>query len=228
MTDFGVPPGTFPPSIPPPPPSGGRTGPPWEQTGPAIQRYIDTVKGVLLDPATTFRNMRREGGLGAPIVYYLIGGLISVIVSSVWQGLGLGMGMDSYGPMGAYAGGGLVAGIVFGCVLVVIGLFIGSGIVHLMLMLLGGAKFPFETTLRTIAYGQGSAAPLGIVPFCGGLIAGLWGLFVAIVGLSEMQEISIGRAAAAILIPVVVCCFLMMLTFGAALMAILGMAAANN
>jgi hypothetical protein len=69
MTDFGVPPGTFPPTIPPPPPpAGGRTGPPWEQTGPAIQRYIDTVKGVLLDPATTFRNLRREGGLGAPIV----------------------------------------------------------------------------------------------------------------------------------------------------------------
>ena len=43
-----------------------------------------------------------------------------------------------------------------------------------------------------------------------------------------MQEETVGKAAAAILIPFVVCCFLVALVFGAAIMAILGMAAANN
>ena len=171
MTDFGVPPGNVPPAS----DSAAtlvwrRTGPPWEQPGPAIQRYIDTAKGVLLDPATTFRNVRREGGLGPPIILP-VGGLISVLAQAVWQGLGLGMGIDSSSGLDGMRRR-LMMSLVFGCILVVVGLFIVSGIVRLMLMLLGGAKFPFETTLRTIAYGYGSAAPIGIVPFCGGIIAG--------------------------------------------------------
>ena len=222
MTDFGVPPGTFPtPPIPPPPASGTRTGPPWEQSGPAIQRYIDTAKGVLLDPANTFRNVRREGGLGAPVTYYLVGALLSVVAQSVWQLIGLG-GFGGYGY-----GSGLLGTLIFGCVVVLLGLFIGSGIVHLVLLLLGGSRFGFEATLRTLAYSHGSSAPLGVIPFCGGAIAAVWGLVCAVLGLAQMHEISTGKAAAAILIPVVLCCTAAMI-FGAAIMAMIGFAAASN
>jgi hypothetical protein len=228
MTDFGTPPGTFPPPpVPPPPPPpstplppfGDRTGPPWEQPGPIVQRFIDTAKGVLLDPTTAFRNMRREGGLGNPLVYYLVGALVSVLFQAVWNGLGLG----------GYDGGvGVLGFLMFGACLVVIGAFIGSGIVHLMLMLLGGQRFPFETTFRTLAYANGSAAPIGVIPFCGGIIASVWGLIAAIIGLSQTQEISMGKAAAAILIPVVVCCVVFFLTVGAAIFAALGFAALGS
>jgi hypothetical protein len=223
MTDFGTPAGTFPPPVPPPPPSapfGDRTGPPWEQSGPAVQRFVDTVKGVLLDPATTFRNMRREGGIGNPLAYYLIGALVSVVAQSVWRGMGLGR----LGGMGMYGGAGFVSGLLLGACFVVIGVFIGAGIVHLMLMLLGGQNQPFETTFRTLAYAHGSAAPIGIVPFCGTVVAPIWGIVCAIIGLSQTQEISTGKAAAAVLIPILVCCVLVFLFFGA-LAAALGFAA---
>ena len=224
MTDFGAPAGTFPPPpVPPPPPSsGGRTGPPWEQPGPAVQRFIDTAKGVLLDSEQAFANMRREGGLANPLVYYLIGALLSVLAQAIWNGIGFSMpGMGS-----GYAGAGVLSALVMGACFVILGIFIGSGIVHLMLMLLGGQNYPFETTLRTIAYAHGSAAPIGAVPFCGGLIAMLWGLYAVVIGLSKTQEISVGKAAAAVLIPGLVCCaiaFIFAVIFGAALgMAALG------
>jgi hypothetical protein len=225
MTDFGAPAGTFPPPpVPPPPPSpGGRTGPPWEQPGPAVQRFIDTAKGVLLEAEKAFSTMRREGGLANPIVYYLIGGLISVLAQAIWNGIGLNPG---YG-MGPYAGAGIFSSLILGACIVILGIFIWSGIVHVMLMLLGGQNFPFETTLRTIAYAHGSAAPIGAAPFCGGLIAGLWGLYAVIIGLSKMQEISTGKAAGAVLIPVLVCCVLAFI-FAGFIAAALGMAALSR
>ena len=71
MTDFGTP-GSF-PTPPTPPSSGARTGPPWEQPGAFFQRWLDTAKSILLDPQGGFRNVRRTGGLGAPLTYYAIG-----------------------------------------------------------------------------------------------------------------------------------------------------------
>lgn len=222
MSDFGAPAGTFPPPpVPPPPPSGPfgeRTGPPWEQSGPAVQRFIDTAKGALLDPATTFRNMRREGGLANPLVYYLIGGLFLVLSQAIWSGLGMN-------PMGRGMPAGLLAVLLFGACYVVAIVFIGSGITHVMLMLLGGAKYPYETTFRTFAYAQGSALPIAIIPFCGGIIGGVWALVVYIIGLSQTQEISTGKAAAAVLIPAIVCCGLIMIV---AIVAGIGMATMLN
>jgi hypothetical protein len=228
MTDFGTPPGTFPPPPVPPPPSfpgggGGRTGPPWEQPGPAVQRWIDTAKGALLETEKAFANMRREGGLANPLVYYLIGGLVQVLAQAIWSGIGF----NPLGGYGGYAGGGLISGLIIGACVVTIGIFIGSGIIHLMLMLLGGQNHPFETTFRTVAYANGSASPIGAIPFCGGLIAGLWGLYALIIGLSKTQDISTGKAAAAVLIPVLVCCVLAFLFFGA-LAAALGFAAMSR
>jgi hypothetical protein len=56
-------------------------------------------------------------------------------------------------------------------------LFIGSAIVHLCLMIVGGANQSFETTFRVLAFSQGSTGPLQMIPICGGLISGVWGSF---------------------------------------------------
>jgi hypothetical protein len=207
MTDFGTP-GSF-PAPPVPPSSGARTGPPWEQPGAFVQRWIDTAKTILLDPKNGFSNVRREGGLGAPITYYLIGTFISLLGTLLWQMIGIGGGLGRMGP-GAAAGGviGGFIGLIFGIVFIVVFLFIVTGIVHLTLSLLGGARYGFETTLRTLTYAFGSSAPIGIVPFCGGLIAGIWGLVCAIMGLADMQETTPVKSAIAILTPMVLCCVL--------------------
>jgi hypothetical protein len=225
MTDFGTP-GSF-PAPPVPPSSGARTGPPWEQPGAFVQRWIDTAKTILLDPKGGFSNVRREGGLAAPITYYLIGSAISLIGTLLWQMLGIGR----MGPGGAGAGivGGFF-GLAIGICFIVVGIFIITGIVHLMLSLLGGARYGFETTLRTLTYAFGSSAPIGFVPICGGFIAAIWGLVCAIMGLSDMQETTPVKAAIAILTPLVLCCilvFIVVTIFGLAIAGLAGGAASS-
>lgn len=211
---------TFPPP-PPPPEAPGRTGPPWEQSGPVVQRFIDTVKGVLMEPQRTFVTMRREGGLGPPLVFAIIGCLIGGAATAVYQTIGGGMGSRWGGGPGS---GYLIALPLF----LIIGLFIGSGIYHLVLSLLGGARYGFETTFRTVAYVAGATSLINVIPLCGSIIAAVWSLIVTIIGLAEMQDTSQGKAAAAVLIPAVVCCALLFLVFGAAIMAIIMGAAAMN
>ena len=104
-TDFGTP-GSF-PTPPTPPSSGARTGPPWEQPGAFFKRWIDTAKTILLDPQGGFRNVRRSGGLGAPITYYAVGAA-PFLTSVLFQLIGLG-GLVMGG--GDAAGPGLLGGL---------------------------------------------------------------------------------------------------------------------
>src|SRR5207253_10132063 len=91
-------------------------------------------------------------------------------------------------------------------VVIVIGLFIGSEIVHVCLMIVGGANQSFETTFRVIAVAQGSTGPLQMIPVCGGLIAGVWALVCNCIGLARAHETDTGRAVLAVFLPLIVCC----------------------
>jgi hypothetical protein len=226
MTDFGPTPSSF-PTPPAPPPSSMRLGPPWENEGPPLQRFIDTMKGALVDPMNTFANCRREGGLQAPLIYYLIGAAIAILGAIIWHILGFGGAMMMPGRNAA-AGAAMGLGfLIIGLpICYTIGIFLGSLILHVLLMLFGGLKYPYETTFRATAYAHGSALPLSFIPFCGGLIGGLWGIVVLIIGLSQMQETSIGKAAAAVLVPIVLCCGLIFF-FAAAIATMAGFAAAG-
>jgi hypothetical protein len=231
MTDFGPTPSSFPPTPPPPMPPSSRSGPPWEGTdGPPLQRWIDTAKGVLLDPMTTFTNMRREGGLGAPLAYYLIGLAVSVAAALLWHLVGFGAAMPGMFGGGGRAMAGAAMGLGFILVFLplcqIVGLFIGTAIIHVLLMLFGGQKYGFETTFRAITYTQGSVAPLAIVPMCGSLIAAVWAIVCLVIGLAQMHETTTGKAAAAVLVPIVLCCGLIFL-FGAAIATMAGFAAAG-
>lgn len=224
MSDFGTPPPPPPfPTFPTEPPPQGpvRNGPAWEaSSAPLLQRFIDTTKAVLLDPTNTFATMRREGGLQNPLMYYIVGAVIACVATIFWHTLGLT-------PGGRGAAGGGIAFLIFMPVIYLLSVFIGSGIYHVLLGLLGGRNYPFETTFRVVAYAAGATFPFAIVPFCGSAIGGLWGMICMIVGLAQAQETSTGKAAAAVLIPVVICCGLVMLFWAAIAALVVGGAAAG-
>ena len=73
-------------------------------------------------------------------------------------------------------------------------------------MIVGGANQPFETTFRVLAFTQGSASPLQIIPLCGGLISGVWALVCNCIGLARAHETDTGRAVLAVFLPLIVCC----------------------
>src|SRR5206468_3469341 len=97
-----------------------------------------------------------------------------------------------------------------------------GGLVHLSLMLVGGANKAFETTFRVISFSQGSTAPLQLVPCCGGFVALIWCLVANCIGVARAHEIDTGRATLAVLLPVIVCCggglFLLFMVGGLALL----------
>jgi hypothetical protein len=189
-----------------------RGGLPWEHREERgfFNAFIETLVMVLTRPSEAFTVMKREGGLGEPLIYALIGGCLGGIVSLLFS-LGLqsvGFFADRHDTFAAMAGmgAGSAAFIILVPLFVIIGLFIGSAIIHLCLMIVGGANQSFETTFRVLAFSQGSTGPLQMIPICGGMIAGVWALVCNCIGLARAHETDTGRAVLAVFLPLFVCC----------------------
>lgn len=190
--------------------SGG--GLPWEhreQLG-ILKAYFDTVSMVLTQPAVAFATMKTEGDMTGPLLFALIGGSAGLIVSFLLQ-----IALHSIGVMGSGQnaianvfgmGVGIFLFIILVPVMMIVGMFLGSGILHLCLMIVGGAKKPFETTFRVVCFSSGSTYLLSMIPFCGGMIAGVWNIVLECIGLARAHEIETGKAVMAVLLPVIVCC----------------------
>jgi hypothetical protein len=199
-----------------------RSGLPWDhrQERGLFNAFVETLAMVLTKPGEAFTVMKREGGLGEPLIYALIGGCLGGIVSLLFSlGLNSVGFFDRHNTFAAMTGMGVgsAAFIVLVPLFIVIGLFIGSAIVHLCLMIVGGANQSFETTFRVIAFSQGSTGPLQMIPICGGLIAGVWALVCNCIGLARAHETDTGRAVLAVFLPLIVCCggvLLIALMFG--------------
>jgi hypothetical protein len=57
-----------------------------------------------------------------------------------------------------------------------------------------------------------------VIPFCGGLIAGIWKIVLYCIGLARAHETDTGRAVIAVLLPLIICCgavLLIAMMFGA-------------
>jgi hypothetical protein len=207
--------GASPGSIPSVTAAGARSGLPWDdrQQKGFFTAFIETLQMVLTRPAEAFTVMKREGGFGEPLIYGVVGGSVGAIVAFLFSLLfhSFGMFMDQRNPLGAMAGMGIgsIGFIILIPLFIVIGLFIGAAIVHLCLMIVGGANQPFETTFRVLAFSQGSTGVLQLIPVCGGVIACVWGIVVNCIGLARAHETDTGRAVLAIFLPLVVCCGLM-------------------
>ncbi len=219
------------PVLPPPIPDAGwnddealRTGPPWEQPGAWFQRFAQTAQGALLEPSLFFSTMRRTGGIGAPVMYGFLGTFLGGLAAGLYQFL-LGTLFAGMNGPDAAREQAVINAFSTGCIvlvvpiLTVLSLFINAGITHVMLLLLNGARRGFETTMRVAAYAHGSAALLNLVPLCGGVIGSVWALVIVIIGIARAHEIPTGKAAAAVLVPIVICCVLV-LVFYAAIMAL--------
>lgn len=176
----------------------------------------ETMILFLKSPTEAFARTKQSGDMASPLIYAVILGSVGAILGQLW-GLVLPFGAIPFAgedalPMLGASGFMAVVTIVLAPILVVIGLFIGTCIFHVSVLVVGGRENPgdFESTLRAIAYSY-STQPLQIVPIFGGLIAGIWSLILYALGFCRMHGMSGGRAAVAVLLPMVVCCVLAIL-----------------
>ena len=204
--------------------TAARSGLPWDQRQQRglFTAFVETLQMVLSRPSEAFTAMKREGGLGEPLIYAVIGGSAGLVIYFIYNFAfqSLGMMANRNNPLTHLVGTGIAGIFLIICapILVVIGIFINAAILHVCLMIVGGAKQSFETTFRVVCFEAGSVYPLMIVPFCGGLIAAVWGIVVRCIGIARAHETDTGRAVLAVLLPVIICCgggLLLAMMFGA-------------
>jgi hypothetical protein len=219
-----------------PPPPGGPYGPgpygtrPLEPELPSpfaerdrrgfIGALVETWKLVALEPQRFFRRVRVDQTRSAvlfALVCYTIGNLAQSVFAwlSGQQGLLVLEQLAERMPPGqaealrSYAlrssGWLLVAEVLLAPVLGLVALYVSSALVHAVLTLFRGTRRGFDATLTAMAYAFGLYLLLA-VPACGGLVAPIWFLVVAVVGLGETQRCGPGKAAVAVLAPAVLVC----------------------
>lgn len=215
-------PGGFDPAFippPPPPPFDGTVPPPpdapvllpWEQPGyPFLEALYETAKLFFTDPALAFSRMQLGGELGRPLVYAIIFGWLGTIAGQVYN-IALGGVMWKLLPQlsgeGDFASNTMVnvGFMVVAPLLILIGIFVGGAIYHLFLMLYGGANAGFGATVRVLCYAS-TVQVLQVLPLCGGMAGAVWGVVLQVIGLAIAHRTTRGKAAAAVLTPMVLCC----------------------
>jgi hypothetical protein len=185
--------------------SGGSSGPPRVSGGASnvefdysdpVQSFINAVRGVVTAPVGFFRGIRREGDFVNPLIFAIICYEISAILGGLLGLVGVGMG-------GTQGFGSFLIGIILAPIGAAIGLFIGAGILHLLVMLIVGSRNSgYEGTFRVGAYSSVTSL-VSWIPIIG-LIASLYGIYLAIVGIREVHTTTTGKAALVVLIPAIV------------------------
>jgi hypothetical protein len=194
-----------------------RSGLPWErrETIGFFNAFVQTVSMILTRPNEAFSVMQTEGGFGEPLLFGVIGGSIGaivwILVSAMLHSLGLAAALSQQNSLqnllgASVSGAMLVVRVIITPILIVVGLFIWAALVHLFLMMAGGANKAFETSFRALSFAYGATSLFVIIPCCGGLIALVWGLIADCIGISRSHETDIGRAVIAVLLPIVICC----------------------
>lgn len=187
----------------------------------AIDRYmLDTnkVKGFLMSPVETFRASRGDS-LGAAFRYYVILLVIWTILSaivfvtlSVWSFQDALYRIASTGILGQALAKSLYDFIGFVATLDIFmmyaffllsiwGVFFVAYFWHISALFFG-AKNPFGQTIKTTMYASTPFFLLGWIPIIA-IIGWIWYLVLLILGLSETQEMSVEKALAAVIVPII-------------------------
>ena len=202
----------------PPPPGGQPTGNPWEQRDQLgfAAAFVENVKLFVKSPAEAFAVTRRSGDFASPLIFGIVICWVGIIIGQMWSLLfgGSVLSMlpaevqDQAGLYLAGTAGSTLFTILLAPIWTAIGLFIWSGILHVCLAMVGGTSASssgYEGTFRVAAYSSVSQLA-NLIPIVGGMVAAVWGIVLAVMGLTEMHGTTQGKALAAVLIPILVCC----------------------
>ncbi|HLD83544.1 MAG TPA: YIP1 family protein [archaeon] len=173
---------------------------------------IEKIKSVLMTPDKFFASVKKEQGYAEPVKYTALLSLAAFAVTSAVLSL----------IAGSFNITGIVIGSVFISVLFIILQFVSAVGTHIFVILAGG-KNGYSQTFKAGVYASTPVYLLGFVPLVS-MVAVLYSLYLNIKGLSVLQNMSMGRAAAVILIPLLVVIILVAALVGVAIFAILSAA----
>lgn len=179
--------------------------------------YVETWKEVMQTPSDFYKEMSKTGGYADPLTFAAISFIVYALLAALFTVLfGHGMYMDGsmYGGMynGMYGG---MRGLGFFAILMtviitpiagIISLFIEAAILYIIYKILGGAG-TYEGTVRFISYAT-AVLVLSWIPIIG-WIAGIYGIYLYIVGGMYVHDVSMARSVIAIILPTLLVILLM-------------------
>ncbi len=218
------PPSAFAPPPPTPPASSGELPSPFAERARRglVGAFFETWKLVATQPAEFFRRVRIDQ-TGAAVLFGVVAWTVGSVAASLYAYLSGQQAIAALEQvvrnmpeeqarflrmyMHGLSSGGTIAQAVLSPLFALIGIYVVSAVVHLLLMLFRGASRGFDATLTAVGYTAGLGLLLA-VPGCGGLIAIVWGIVALIIGLGAVQRCGTGKSAAVVLGPAVAVCVL--------------------
>lgn len=177
--------------------SGGSSTTEFTYTDP-VQSFVDTVRDLVTRPAD-FSGIARRGYFINPLIFALICVVVTAVIGGFLGILGAIVGIGDRGVGAAI--GGLVGSVLLTPIFYAIGLFIGAGILHLLVALIvKPAVTGYEATFRVLSY-SAVGQLVGWISFLGPLIAAVAGVVLSIIGVREVHNTTTGKAALVVLIP---------------------------
>ncbi len=167
-----------------------------------VQSFVGTVREMVTRPVGFFRGIARRGDFANPLIFALVCAVISAAIGGF---LGILYATVGLGDTGAgEAIGALVASMFFTPIIFAIALFVGAGILHLLVALIvKPVNSGFEATFRVVSYANVTEL-VTWVPVLGPLVAAVASVVLAIIGVREVHETTTGKAALVVLIPAAV------------------------
>lgn|GEM_PF-704194 len=173
-----------------------------------IDALVTKAKGFLLAPVETFQQSKADEP-SAVFTYFgvflLINALLSAVIAMFIVQLFPGLdNLPIRGPLPALV---FLAMFVGGFIIT----FVFAAWLHLCVYILGGRKGIMQT-VRAVMYGSTLCLHFGWIPFFSFIFA-LWSFVLWILGVRELQEMSTGKAVAAVIIAVIIPLIVLMLLF---------------
>lgn len=195
----------------------GRWDIPWERRSELglVKGFWQTAKAAAFEPVKTMAGLEPDGEWWDAMSYAMVCYGLSISGTILLYGLiGAGVGAFALGSARDHVSPLLAVGIALGVVAAIavsipigaiIRVYVGAGIDYLLLLLVGGGRAGFNATFRGYCYGL-SPAMFGVIPGCGIYIWEIWRMACQILAYKSVHQMPGGRAAAAVISPVVLCC----------------------
>lgn len=213
------------------PPPGGTPLPghreltPWERRKELgiVKGLVETWRLSVFSPQRFFPTVRPDVPWSEALLYaWTLQALVTVaslpFVAMRLSSPSLPSGMD-VDPQVAeilqrMSGGMGVGSSLASLVLYPVGLLIGAAIYHLVAMLFGAAPNGFGATVRALCYSVGpnvvglSVSIFFLLGLCATLLAAVWASVLLILAIASLQETSVGKATAIVVVPdlIPLCC----------------------
>jgi len=202
-------------------PPRAHAGVPWEERDRIgfLTALFATIRLSLLEPTRFFSQLHPRGGtppppggsVASPILYAILVGVPGALAGIFWQSVAASLGLFTGGDAGEalFTVSTSIIAAALSPILIPIALLLTTAVIHLFLLLFGGAREGFLASFRVLCY---ASAPelLQLIPICG-IVSGIWWIVITGIGLQVVHRTTSPRAFGAVLMPAIACCGLILL-----------------